>query len=359
MTFVLSTLRHWPALAALLVSTAMIFSTAADQIELPDWLLEFFDAAPEPEPDGGKAVALIPYAPAPDRDDRTPMPYVDLVFGLSDPDLPTKLSGIGPVFWDHSGHGTGALIAPDVVLTTGHLFAKGGRWKGPFGRTQKPPAPSSGRIYLAACGQAYDFKAIDMGSIAPRARLGLDYAIGVLTQPACPEATVLPVATTPDDLDSAADQILLNMGAYRYADLPRYASHPLYAARPTSDRNARYDVFGVRCKATGRDDTGDVPEGSTGIIITDGCDGVPGGSGGPLLVSRDGGESYAIIGVANSYRPNTEYNNYTRIEAAFATHLSRYVDLIDLPEADAGFAPSTSPDATPSPWLPMAGQTSF
>lgn len=190
--------------------------------------------------------------------------------------------------------------------------------------------------------------------MAPRARLGLDYAIGVLTQPACPEAQVLPVAATPDDLDGAKDQILLSIGAYRFADIPRYAGHPLYASRPTSDRNARYDVFGVKCVSTGRDDTGDVPEGSTAVINTEGCDGIPGGSGGPLLVSRDGGESYTIIGVTNSYRPKTEYNNYTRIEGAFAKHLSQYVELVDLPEAEPGSEPSTSPNTIPGTWLPMA-----
>ena len=99
MTFVLSTLRQWPAFTALLVSTAMIVSTAADQIELPDWLPELFDADPEPEPspDDEDASDIFPYAPAPDRDDRTPLAYVDLVFGLSDPDLPAKRSGSGPV----------------------------------------------------------------------------------------------------------------------------------------------------------------------------------------------------------------------------------------------------------------------
>ncbi|EEE37843.1 hypothetical protein RKLH11_1681 [Rhodobacteraceae bacterium KLH11] len=97
----------------------------------------------------------VPYAPAPGRDDRTPVAFLSHVFGLDDGGLPEKLTGIGPVFWDHAGHGTGALIAPDIVLTTAHLFTERGKWDGPYGPTNKPPAPSDGRIYLEACGQAY------------------------------------------------------------------------------------------------------------------------------------------------------------------------------------------------------------
>ena len=57
----------------------------------------------------------------------------------------------------------------------------------------------------------------------------------------------------------------------------------------------------------------------------------------------------------NSYRPNSEYNNYTRIKGAFAEHLAQYIDLTRLPDAEAGFLPNTSPHAAPGPWLPMAG----
>ena len=126
----------------------------------------------------------VPYAPAPGRDDRTPIAYLSQVFDLGDAALPSKLSGIGPVFWDHAGQGAGALIATNIVLTTGHLFAERGKWEGPHGRTEKPPAPSDGR--------AYDFKAIHMGSMSPRNNLGLDYAIAEFATPVCAEATILP-----------------------------------------------------------------------------------------------------------------------------------------------------------------------
>lgn len=365
-------LHGWPVLAAMALSCAMIFGTAADQVEVPDWLLTFFGPLPEreapvppealtppeapvpPEPPAPEVTLEVPYAPAPGRDDRTPLPFVSHVFGLGDPELRAKMAGIGPVFWDYAGQGTGAMIAPDVVLTTGHLFAEGGKWEGPSGLSEKPPAPSDGRIYLAVCGRAYPFKTIELGSLAPRDRLGLDYAIGVLAEPACAAARVLPVAVTPDDLAGAEDEILLNMGSYRIADLPRYARHPLYAARPTSDRFARYDVFGVRCEATGHRSTGDVRGKSTGVVETSGCDGVPGGSGGPLLASRDGGASYSIVGVANSYRPgDSEYNNYTAVEGAFAHHLSRFVALATLSDTTGSASPATKPSGSFDDVLPM------
>lgn len=350
-------LHAWPVPAAALMSGAMFVAVAVDQVTLPGWLTEAFVSGPEdpkaPSP-GPDTRHDVPYGPAPGRDDRTPPLYLSQVFGLNDTALPEKLTGIGPVFWDHGGQGTGALIATNIVLTTGHLFAERGKWDGPNGRSKRPPAAADGRIYLAVCKRAYELKTIHLGSMAPRARLGLDYAIVELATPACDEATVLPVADTPNDLAAATDQVLLNMGAYRFADLERYAQHPLFAqqaVRPA--KHARYAVFGVRCAARGHHDTGRVANGSTGVIVTEGCDGVPGGSGGPLLVSRDAGVTYSIVGVANSYRPNTEYNNYTRIEGAFAKHLAQFVDLIELPAADSANSPNASMSTKLGPWLPM------
>lgn len=356
----------WPVLIASAISAAMIFTTAAEQVVLPHWLLDAFTTppalpdtpeqpAPSPEPKGKHEV---PFAPVPGRDDRTPVAFLSHVFELGNPNLPSKLTGIGPVYWDHAGRGTGALIAPDVVLTTAHLFVERGKWDGPFGPTNKPPSPSDGRIYLHACNRAYDFKALYVGSMSPRTRLGLDYAIAELTEPACATATVLPVAHTPDDLAGAQKQILLNMGSYAFADVDHYATHPFFADQAAS--NSRFDrqaVFGVRCDVTGRRDTGDVGDGTTAVIETEGCDGVPGGSGGPLVVSRDGGASYSIIGVANSYRPDTEYNNYTRVEGAFAKHLAAVIQLTELPAANAVSLPNTSATDASGPWLPMASAT--
>ncbi|WP_195819424.1 trypsin-like serine peptidase [Roseobacter sp. MH60115] len=355
-----SILNAWPALIASAISAAMIFSTAAEQVVLPDWLIDTFaqgptltddPVPPAPEPERKHAV---PYAPAPGRDDRTPIEFISHVFELYDPKLTSKLSGVGPVYWDHATRGTGALIARDLVLTTGHLFAEDGKWDGPFGPTNKPPAPSDGRIYIAACERTYDFRSIHLGSLAPRKRLGLDYAIAELSEPACAAATPLPLAHTPDDLVGAEEQILFNMGAYPIEEVERYATHPLFAERlKESSQFSRQTVFGVSCTAAGRRDTGDVAEGSTAVIETEGCDGVPGGSGGPLLVSRDGGAGYSIIGVANSYRPDTEYNNYTRIEGAFAKHLGAFVELAELPAAIGSSAIASTSDIA-GPWLPMA-----
>jgi hypothetical protein len=353
--------NHWPYPVAALLCGAMIATMAIEKVDLPDWLVSAFEGSPPeqpaPKPAPEPKSVSIPYAPSPGRDDRTPIAFLSQVFDLGDSTLPSKLSGIGPVFWDHAGHGSGALIAPNLVLTTGHLFAERGKWEGPLGPTEKPPAPSDGRFYLQSCGRAYDFKAIHMGSLAPRNILGLDYAIAELATPACTEATVLPVALTPDDLHGAEGQILLNMGAYRFSDLPRFAQHPLFDAQANnSNRFARYAVFGVRCQATAHKDTGDVAEGSTGLVITSGCDGIPGGSGGPLIVSRDGGANYSIVGVANSYRKtDAEYNNYTAIEGAFAAHLSEFVDVSGLPAAASSLPSSSHPDTTDhGPWDAMA-----
>lgn len=351
-------LNAWPVLMAVLISAAMIVSAAEKDVTLPPWLIEFFTQEPEDKPEPApvpksKSAHAVPYAPVPGRDDRTPLAYVGHVFELDDPDLPAKLSGVGPVYWAHGGRGSGALIAPDVVLTTGHLFAAKGKWEGPHGLSHKPPSPSDGYIYLEACAQSYPLKAIHMGSMAPRAGLGLDYAIVELAAPACPEAAVLPVALTPEDLVGAEDQIFLNMGSYAFSDITRFATHPIFsgkAARTTSYE--RQAVFGVRCTPTGRDDTGSVADGSTAVIVTEGCGGVPGGSGGPVVLSRDGGATYSIVGVANSYRAKTEYNNYTSIEGAFAKHLSGFVDLTQMPAAPSATATPQSHITTRDPLGP-------
>ena len=158
-----------------------------------------------------------------------------------------------------------------MVLTTGHLFAAKGKWEGPHGLSPKPPSPSDGYIYLEACAQSYPLITIHLGSMAPRARLGLDYAIVELATPACPEAAVLPVALTPDDLVGAEDQIFLNMGSYTFSDITRFATHPIFAGKASSTVSyERQAVFGVRCTPTGRDDTGTVADGSTAVIVSEG-----------------------------------------------------------------------------------------
>lgn len=352
-----SVLGHWPIPMAALICASMIVTAAEETVTLPDWLIDGLKKAPElpqdpPVPVPQPKALPAPYAPVPGRDDRTPIPYLSLVFDLNDPALPEKLTGIGPVFWKHSGQGTGAVIAPDVILTTGHLFAKQGKWKGPVGLSPKPPAASDGRIFLEACGESYTISQIHLGAMAPRAQLGLDYAIAKLERPVCEAARVLPVAATPDDLSAPQSDILLSLGAYRYADIPRYAQHSLLADRTVGD--TRYSVFGVRCLATGREDTGTSPDGSAAVIVTQGCDAVPGGSGGPLLLSRDGGQTYNIIGVSNSYRKDSEYNNYTRIEGAFAAHLAQFVAVSDILDSSAGIAQTAPIVAPQAPWLPMA-----
>ncbi len=361
--------RSWPAPMALVLCMAMLLGSTTDEIDAPDWLAEAWisfwtspapevpDQAPPSPPRDSAPDLAVPYAPVPGRDDRTPLAFLNHVFDLGNPGLTDQLSGIGPVSWDHAGTGSGTLIARDVVLTTGHLFVERGLWDGPLGRTERPPPPSNGRIYLAACGRAYDFQSIELGSLAPRERLGLDYAIARLAEPACEAARVLPVALTPRDVAEVADQMLLSLGAYPFADVPWYANHPLFADRDPSQPYARYAVFGVRCEATGLRDTGDVGGLSTGLVLTSGCDAVPGGSGGALLASRDGGARYVLIGVTNSYRRNTEFNNYTSIEGVFAEHLSRYVTLQELPPASTT-APNAASrglgaEAPDGPWLPL------
>ncbi len=366
---VLMQARSWPAPTAFVLCMVMLLGSTTDEIDAPDWLAEAWVtlwAAPEPEMPGPEAPAppqdgapdlTVPYAPVPGRDDRTPLAFLNQVFDLGNPALPDQLSGIGPVSWDHAGTGSGTLIARDMVLTTGHLFAERGMWDGPRGRTERPPPPSDGRIYLPACGRAYDFQAIELGSLSPRDRLGLDYAIARLVEPACEAAHVLSVALTPGDLAGANDQLLLSIGAYPFADVPWYANHPLFADRDLTQRYARYAVFGVRCEATGLRDTGDVDGLSTGLVLTSGCDAVPGGSGGALLASRDGGASYALVGVTNSYRPDSEYNNYTSVEGAFAEHLRRFVTLHELPTASTTAPNAASQtfgaDGHGGPWLPL------
>lgn len=363
MTRVSSFLAYWPVPVAATASLFLFVSSAAEQVEVPKWLQDAFDSLPEmppqpaPRPPQAPEIAPdFPYAPIPGRDDRTPPVFMSMVFGLGDPNLEDKLSGIGPVFWDHAGRGTGAMISPTVLLSTAHLFVERGKWDGPHGFTEKPPAPSDGRIYLPVCGRSYQFAKIELGSMSPRANLGEDYAIAVLEEPVCDEAAILPVGLGPDDIATGgAGQIFLDLGFYGYREVARYADHPIFTEREVrADRMHELAMFGVVCEPVQNQATKPVPEGTTGLIISDGCDGLPGSSGGPALLSRDDGETYTIVGVSNSYRKSDpEYNNYTRIEGAMAAHLARHVTLVDVPDAD-GPARRSVPTPIPGPWLPTA-----
>lgn len=356
-------LNQWPALAAMLISALMIFGNAAEDIDLPDWVFDLFEEGPAmpdtASPPRPEVSLVVSYAPVPGRDDRTPSAFMSMVFGLADPNLEDRLSGIGPVFWDHAGRGTGAMISPTVVLSTAHLFVERGKWGGPHGFTEKPPAPSDGRIFLPVRGRSYDFAKIELGSMSPRANLGLDYAIAVLSEPVCEAATILPVSPGPDDIAADDDdQVFMDLGFYGYGEVARYANHPIFTDREArSDGMHKLAMFGVVCDPIRNQATKPVVGGSTGLIITSGCDGRPGSSGGPALLSRDGGQSYAIVGVSNSYRKtDPEYNNFTRVEGAFAAHLERHVSLIDVPAAE-GASVRTAPTPVSGPWLPTARQT--
>lgn len=313
--------RYLPVVGALVLSTAMIATAISQDL---DWHLWGGDSSEQSQPLPHLTQPQgIPFAPSPDRDDRTPIPYLSLVFGLGDPTLATKLSGVGITFWEHSGRGSGTLIAPDIVLTTGHLFAENGLWKGPDGLTAERPPASDGRFYLETCGRSYTFRHIRLGDVIPRQPLGLDYAVAVLEDPVCEEAMIMPVVITPLDLARHDDQILLAIGAYEIADVTQYAGHPVFKWRSGSE--AHLGIFGVRCQATGMRDTGEVAEGATAVIETEGCDAKPGGSGGALVLSRDGGQTYNLVGVTNSYQPDSEYNNFTQIDGAVARQLQSFV----------------------------------
>ena len=85
-------LNAWPVLVAMLISAAMIVSAAEKDVTLPPWVIEFFIEEPEDKPEPApvpkpKSAHAVPYAPAPGRDDRTPLAYVSHVFELDDPDL--------------------------------------------------------------------------------------------------------------------------------------------------------------------------------------------------------------------------------------------------------------------------------
>ncbi|MEL6646281.1 MAG: hypothetical protein AAFQ05_01030 [Pseudomonadota bacterium] len=320
---------HWPVLLGAAVCLVMVLASATDDLDLEwKWLSGGLSVEQPPEP-APRVRHAIPFAPSPLRDDRTPLAYLDWVFGLDDPDAATDLNGVGRMFWFERNEATGALIAPNVVLTTAHVFAEDGLWKADGELSPERPEARNGRIYLEACGRSYRFAHIRLGDIAPRVpTLGLDFALAVLEAPACPEASILPVAIPPHDLVDHADQILLALGSYPIADITAYADHPIFAGR--AGRDMSFSAFGVRCAATGIRPTGEVAEGATSLIATEGCDGVPGGSGGPLVLSRDGGKTYNIVGISNSYSPDTEFNSWTRVHGAVAAQLRAFVEVHDL-----------------------------
>ncbi|MEM9238471.1 MAG: hypothetical protein AAGB07_00720 [Pseudomonadota bacterium] len=352
---------HWPLPIALFLSAFVFVAIAAEDVTLPDWLIDVFVEAPESPPEPPTPVPApeskhaVPYAPVPGRDDRTPIEYVSHVFELDDPALPQKMSGIGPVFWVTGGRGTGAMITPTVVLSTAHLFAKDGKWKGPTGLTHKQPSPNGARIWIDICGRSYDFKSIEVGSMAPRSNLGLDYAIGVLNEPVCSEATILPVSLGPDDIGAGgSDQIFIDAGFYSVTEVVRYAQHPLFLDRPILPEGMqRYALFGTRCEATHNRAEQAAPTGSTGLIISKGCFGRPGSSGGPAVLSRDGGATYSIVGVSNSYsKRDPEFNNFTRVEGALASHIAKFVDLVEMPAlpSDRSAPSHIVPEEPLGPW---------
>lgn len=331
-----SLFNFWPVLFALTLCVGLAYVAAVENLGLSFW--EDYLIDPEPDAPRGKEQPKDPPRPRaqprrgnPGEDDRTPVEHISARFGLNDLNLPSKLSGVGPIFWAGRRQGTGAVFArADIVLTTGHAFAKKGKWNSPNGPTLSQPSPSHGTIYLEACNQSYRFKVIELGSTAPRANLGLDYAIGQLDEPVCEGAAILYGATLSDNTFeelATGEHILLSLGAYPFRDVKVYRNHPDLTGKPTRfDRLHNYHVFGVVCRMLRLAPWPPSVSGlETALYETEGCDAVPGGSGGPLLVSVDGGASYRVIGVTNSYRPNTEYNNYTTITGALLEHINTFV----------------------------------
>jgi hypothetical protein len=319
---------HWPTFIAVGLSTVIGVITLEEklgvELELsflrPDVEAPNADDPLPPEPS-------VPLGQNPGWDDRTPLEYMSHYFEIDDPYLADKLSGFGTVYWVGRYSGTGALIAPDVVLSTGHAFAKSGQWLTNSGHHTPEHNPSDGSIYLAVCGRSYEFIHIELGSMSPRQNLGKDYAIARLAEPACAEAQPLRAEELSDraiEEHDPNDEILISLGSYPFASLPRYVNHPFFSQNPSQHRN---HLFGTRCKMVGHRDTGD----DAGLIMTNGCWGRPGSSGAPLIVSRDSGETYRIIGVANSYsKTDSEFNNFTRVTGRFASHLMRFApDIFD------------------------------
>ncbi len=159
---------HWPTFIAVGLSTVIGVITLEEklgvELELsflrPDVEAPNADEPLPPEPS-------VPLGQNPGWDDRTPLEYMSHYFDIDDPYLTEKLSGFGTVDWVGRYSGTGALIAPDVVLSTGHAFAKSGQWLTISGHHTPAHNPSAGSIFLAACGRSYEFVHIELGSMSP------------------------------------------------------------------------------------------------------------------------------------------------------------------------------------------------
>ena len=242
MQFIECLLAAVPAVVALLLSAGTVYVSMKEDLgegqvptpvplEMPE-IPRFWDFQERPDPHTGR----------PDVDDRTPLEHLSNAFGLADPQMADKLSGVGGVHWAGVGAATGTLFGrPDVVLTTAHLFVKGGRWKDGGRPVSVPPPATRGFFYLDVCQRSYRFSLIEVGSEAPRQNLGLDYALVQLEEPACPEAAVLQGATLSDERMSAMVEqkaMVLNLGVYRTQDVDVFRDDPVIIGKARRKRPA-------------------------------------------------------------------------------------------------------------------------
>lgn len=252
-------------------------------------------------------------------DNRVPVEALSDVWGLDDPELPAKLSGIGKLEWryeDSVSTCTASLIHQRMVITAAHCVTEDGL----------SAEPQKLWFYSVACDSKYRAQDLYVKTHQPIGQTDIDYAYLLLESSTCPDAVPFQAVTLTDETALEIRERsypLLSLSVFPFAATERHGEFPL-AQSDALARYKSYTAFGVFCRLDPSQPTvSDIEDAFT--HKTEGCSNFPGNSGGPLLVSLDFGATYQIF--ATNYGSirgsDGRLGVYPRIRGEYARDLER------------------------------------
>lgn len=256
---------------------------------------------------------LVPHA---HKDDRVPISVLSDEYDLNDPNLPKKLTGLGSLYIGN-GRCTASLLGRnDFIITAAHCLPK---------PSKRNTAHIKIEFYSLTCKTFYTATKRFIKTDNPRRHIDLDYAFLKLDQPACADATPFQAVTLTDE---AAKEMLefsyplLSLSTFEFEAVRRHAEFPK-AWEKARERYNNLEAFGVFCRfSKPRDNIGQPKNALT--YYTQGCDTFSGNSGGPLLVSLDGGKSYKVIATLFGHTFNGSENLFPRVKGVYAKNLESF-----------------------------------
>jgi len=241
-------------------------------------------------------------------DDRVPLSALSGVYNLDDDTLEHRLAALGSVHTT-SGRCTGSVLGrSDFVITAAHCL--------------EGASAQEVHFFSVACNASYT---VDRIYVSPRyslRRIAFDYAFIDLAEPVCDTVEPFQAITLTDDAVRQLQQQqypLLSLSVFSFDETARHEEFP-QARRQSLLRWQRLSGFGVFCRFAERNDLTGTDQEAV-LYRTEGCDTFPGNSGGPLLVSLDGGQNYRVIATLFGCG---SVDCFPRIKGPFAADLERF-----------------------------------